>query len=101
MSVSSEEAEGSKEACEPERKEKCSRWKSEEEELGDEDDNTEDKDEDYKGTTPICFVSDLHKAAWLFEAIEGCSLLSGVAAGYCCPCRHQQNPKTSTLDFLT
>lgn len=51
VSVSSEEAEGSKEASELERREEYSDWKSEEEELGEEDDNTEDKDEDYKGTT--------------------------------------------------
>lgn len=52
MSVSSEEAEGSKETSEIERKEESSDWKSEEEENGDEEDNMENEDveEDEKGT---------------------------------------------------
>eukprot|EP00066_Takifugu_rubripes_P025719 XP_011614985.1 PREDICTED: acyl-CoA-binding domain-containing protein 5A-like isoform X1 [Takifugu rubripes] len=44
--------ESSKEASELVRKEECSDWKSEEEEMGDEEDNTEDKDEDWKVWTP-------------------------------------------------
>ncbi|CAF97634.1 unnamed protein product [Tetraodon nigroviridis] len=52
VSVSSEEAESSQEASELERKEECRDWKSEEEELGDEDHNAEDNDEDYKVWTP-------------------------------------------------
>lgn len=103
VSVSSEEAEGSKEASELERKEECSGWKSEEEELGDEDDNTEDKDEDYKGTTRICVISDVHKAASSFKAVEGCCLCSGVTPGSCCPCRAQRkqtkNINTTLFDM--
>lgn len=102
VSVSSEEAEGSKEASELERKEQCSDWKSEEEELGDEDDKTEDKDEDYKGTSSIYVISDVHKAALLFKMMQGCCLRSGVTPGSCCPCRAQRkHPKTSTPHFLT
>lgn len=71
VSVSSEEAEGSKEASELERKEECSGWKSEEEEIGDEEDNTEDKDEDSEGTVCICLISDVHKAAASFKVKEG------------------------------
>ncbi|TNM98016.1 hypothetical protein fugu_014262 [Takifugu bimaculatus] len=44
--------ESSKDASELVRKEECSDWKSEEEEMGDEEDNTEDKDEDWKVWTP-------------------------------------------------
>lgn len=56
LSVSSQEAEGSKENSESERKEESSDWKSEEEENGDEEDNTdnEDKEEDEKGTICSC-----------------------------------------------
>ncbi|XP_051266099.1 acyl-CoA-binding domain-containing protein 5A-like isoform X2 [Dicentrarchus labrax] len=46
VSVSSEEAGGSKENSEIERKEDSSDWKSEEEENGDEEDNTEDEDKE-------------------------------------------------------
>ncbi|XP_042284994.1 acyl-CoA-binding domain-containing protein 5A-like isoform X2 [Thunnus maccoyii] len=47
VSVSSEEAEGSRESSEIERKEESSDWKqSEEEENGDEEDNTEDEDKE-------------------------------------------------------
>lgn len=52
--LSSEEAEASKEASELVRKEECSNWKNEEEEMGDEEDNTED--EDWKGTVCICAI---------------------------------------------
>lgn len=104
VSVSSEEAEGSKVASERKRKEECSDWKSEEEELGGEDDNAEDKDEDYKGTTRICVISDVHKAASSFKAMEGCSLRSGVTPGSCCPCRAQQkhpkNINTTLCDMI-
>lgn len=65
VSVSGEEAEGSREASELERREECRDWKSEEEEPGDEDDHTEDKDEDYKGTTR-------NKAASWLKAMGGC-----------------------------
>lgn len=56
MSVSSEEAEGSKENSEIERNEESSDWKSEEEENGNEEDNmeNEDMDEDEKGTVCSC-----------------------------------------------
>lgn len=102
VSVSSEEAEGSKEATELERKEECSDWKSEEEELGHEDDNTENKDEDYKGTTRICVISDVHEAASSFKRTEGCCLRSGVTPGSCCLCRAQpKHPKTSRPHCLT
>ncbi|XP_044074619.1 acyl-CoA-binding domain-containing protein 5A-like isoform X2 [Siniperca chuatsi] len=47
ISVSSKEAEGSKESSEIERKEESSDWKnSEEEESGDEEDNTDDEDKE-------------------------------------------------------
>lgn len=56
ISVSSEEAEGSKENSEIEAKEESSDWRSEEEENGDEEDNTENEDmeEDEKGTICSC-----------------------------------------------
>lgn len=52
--LSNEEAEASKEASELVRKEECCDWKSEEDEMGDEEDNTED--EDWKGTVCICGI---------------------------------------------
>lgn len=52
MSGSSEEAEGSKENSEVERKESSLYWRSQEEENWDKEDNTDsdDKEEDDKGT---------------------------------------------------
>lgn len=100
--MSGEEAEGSKVASELEREEEYSGWKSEEEELGDEDDNTEDKDEDYKGTTCICVVSDVHKAPLSFKVKVGCCLCPGDSPASCCTCRAQRkHPKTSKPHFLT
>lgn len=99
VSVSSEEAEGSQEASELERKEECRDWKSEEEELGDEDHNTEDKDEDYKGTTCICVVSDVYQAASLFDVMEAAVCTVGRSR---CLCRAQRkHPNTPRPDFLT
>lgn len=54
MSVSSEEAEGSKETSEIERIEESSDWKSEEEENGDEEDSMENEDMEKDGKGTVC-----------------------------------------------
>lgn len=59
LSVSKQEAEGSKENSEIEIKEESSDWKSEDEDNGDEEDNTEDEEEaedekEEKGTICRC-----------------------------------------------
>lgn len=54
LSGSSDEAGGSKESSQLERRDDSSDWKSEDEDIGDEEDNTDDEDYEEKGTFCSC-----------------------------------------------